>query len=75
MKWPWHKRKLSYEEKQEIIIQIKDGCKHDWLNWSEPVVTQVRAGFFGYGGDSEGHEALTQTRKCIKCNMAQRRVY
>jgi len=73
MKWPWHKRKLSYEEKQQIQLQVRDGCKHDWLNWTEPTTTQVHAGF-GYG-ESAGHEALTQTRKCTKCNMAQRRIY
>lgn len=47
-------------------------CKHLWSNWSEPAVMTRMVYRYGRGED-ETHEVSGQERRCLHCNMVERR--
>lgn len=69
MRWPWTKEAPTPAPSGE--------CVHLWSNWSEPEEIDVRATYthgWAMNGHSEDREGLSQDRRCLHCNMYQRRL-
>lgn len=58
--------------KREPVDPVSRECKHDWTNWTDPVETSVKtyAGMFSENGQ---RDVWLQSRRCLRCNMAERR--
>lgn len=52
--------------------QIAPGCKHMWSNWNDPTETTRTA--MGFMGSSSTEVSVSmQERRCLTCNMIERR--
>ena len=70
--------KLAFWRKEEndCLVPAPDlsgACKHVWTNWSDPELIEVSQYSF-VAGESRTVEGYRQTRKCLSCNMWERRL-
>lgn len=50
-------------------------CVHLWSNWSEPEACEVATySLFSGGDNATRRDGLKQDRKCLHCNMYERRL-
>lgn len=60
--------------RKSVVATAPAECAHDWMNWSEPAPT-VRPVSYGIFGGEAGPDrpCLEQERRCLKCNIYERR--
>lgn len=66
MKWPWTETDRD---------PASGECQHSWGNWGTPETMEMGQsyGIISLGGEMPraSVSAITQTRKCLKCNLHQ----
>jgi len=69
--------KLAFWRKEKDCLvpapDLSGACKHVWSNWSDPEPTEVTTVSF-LGSSSLSSEGYRQTRRCLSCNMWERRL-
>jgi len=53
---------------------FKEGCEHDFTNWSNPEMKEVLSGWALMGQPTVAQDRVTQSRSCIKCNKIEVRI-